>query len=98
MNVVAKFKTDHCNPLIYRAAYAYRKTKFHHIFDKIKGMDPAIAQYLEEIGFEKWSRAYFSGNRYDVMTSNYAESFNSKTKEARSWLVASLLEFIRLIG
>ena len=95
MNVVAKFKTDHCHPLIHRAAYAYRKTEFHQSFDQIKATGPAIAQYLQDIGFEKWSRVYFPGNRYDVMTSNYAESFNNKTKEARSWPVASLIEFIR---
>lgn len=29
------------------------------------------------LGFEKWSRAHFTGNRYDVMTTNIAESLNS---------------------
>ena len=44
---------------------------------------------------EMWSSAYFPGNRYNIMMSNYAESFNNKTKEARSFPVATFLEFIR---
>ena len=77
------------------AAYAFRRTEFHKFFDKIKVIDPPIAQYLEGIGFERWSSAYFPGNRYNIMTSNYAESFNNKTKEARSFPFATFLEFIR---
>ena len=58
-------------------------------------MDPAIARYLEEIGFEKWSRPYFPGNRYNVMTSNYVENFNKKIKNARAYPVTTFVEFIR---
>ena len=95
MNVVAKFKTDHTHSEMYNAAYSYRKSKFHKHFENIKQMDPAIARYLEEIGFEKWSHPYFPGNRYNIMTSNYAESFNNKTKTARSFPVTTFVEFIR---
>ncbi|XP_062086059.1 uncharacterized protein LOC133792158 [Humulus lupulus] len=95
MNVVAKFKTDHCHVLMYNAAYAFRKFEFHANFEKIKSKDPAIAQYLEGMGFDKWSRAYFPGNRYNIMTSNYAESFNNKTRDARSFPITTFVEFIR---
>ncbi|XP_062085526.1 uncharacterized protein LOC133791623 [Humulus lupulus] len=95
MNVVAKFKTDHCHVLMYNAAYAFRKFEFHANFEKIKSKDPAIAQYLEGMGFDKWSRAYFPGNRYNIMTSNYAESFNNKTRDARSFSITTFVEFIR---
>ncbi|XP_062100019.1 uncharacterized protein LOC133805889 [Humulus lupulus] len=95
MNVVAKFKTDHCHVLMYNAAYAFRKFEFHANFEKIKSKDPAIAQFLEGMGFDKWSRAYFPGNRYNIMTSNYAESFNNKTRDARSFPITTFVEFIR---
>ena len=62
MNVIAKFKTDHCHKEMYNAAYAFRKSKFHRFFNNIKQMDPAIAQYLEGIGFDKWTHAYFPEN------------------------------------
>ncbi|XP_062109640.1 uncharacterized protein LOC133821212 [Humulus lupulus] len=48
MNVVAKFKTDHCHVLM-----------------------------------------------YNIMTSNYAESFNNKTRDARSFPITTFVEFIR---
>ncbi|XP_062114620.1 uncharacterized protein LOC133825730 [Humulus lupulus] len=95
MNVVAKFKTGHCHVLMYNAAYAFRKSEFHANFEKIKSKDPAIAQYLEGMDFDKWSRAYFPGNRYNKMTSNYAESFNNKTWDARSFPITTFVEFIR---
>ncbi|KAM6560405.1 uncharacterized protein LOC115720818 [Cannabis sativa] len=43
-------------------------------------MDPTIATYVEEIGFEKWARPYCPGDRYNIMTSNVAESFNKASK------------------
>ncbi|XP_062118315.1 uncharacterized protein LOC133831929 [Humulus lupulus] len=48
MNVVAKFKTDHCHVLM-----------------------------------------------YNIMTSNYAESFNNKTRDARSFSITTFVKFIR---
>ncbi|XP_062080006.1 uncharacterized protein LOC133784744 [Humulus lupulus] len=63
MNVIVKFQTDHCHVLMYNATYAFRKSEFHANFEKIKSKDPAIAQYLEGMGFDKWSCAYFPRNR-----------------------------------
>ncbi|XP_047324207.1 uncharacterized protein LOC124927775 [Impatiens glandulifera] len=45
--------------------------------------DPRIAVYLEDIGMERWSLAFFPGKRYNEMTRNYAKSFNSQSREAR---------------
>ncbi|KAF3621848.1 hypothetical protein FXO38_31633 [Capsicum annuum] len=39
---------------------------------------PEATHVLENVlGFEKWNRAHFLGNRYGVMTTNIAESLNS---------------------
>ncbi|XP_062075352.1 uncharacterized protein LOC133779401 [Humulus lupulus] len=57
-------------------------------------MDPPIASYLEGIGFDKWSRPLFPGKRYNIMTGKYVESFNNKTKDARTFPVTIFLEFI----
>ncbi|XP_062113752.1 uncharacterized protein LOC133824792 [Humulus lupulus] len=72
-----------------------RKSEFHAHFEKIKSKDLVIAQYLEGMSFDKWSRAYFLRNRYNIMTSNYAESFNIKTRVARSFPITTFVEFIR---
>ncbi|XP_013745523.2 uncharacterized protein LOC106448146 [Brassica napus] len=57
-------------------------------------MNASCAEYLEGIGFEHWARVHFSGKRYDVMTSNIAESWNSVLREAREYPILALVEFI----
>ncbi|KAG5594736.1 hypothetical protein H5410_035968 [Solanum commersonii] len=44
---------------------------------RFKDLVPKAAETLERIGFHTWSRAFCSGNRYNIMTSNIAESVNS---------------------
>ena len=95
MNIKHKCKIDHCDSEFDLAAYAYCVSEFQPHFEKIKVKDPCIATYLEEIGMEKWSRAFFLCNRYNVMTSNYAESFNSKSRDARKFLIITFAEFLR---
>ncbi|XP_060964912.1 uncharacterized protein LOC115710729 [Cannabis sativa] len=95
MNVVHKFKTDVCNQQIWLAAYAWNKTKFDRHFEVLKQMDTAIATYVEQIGFEKWACPYCPGDRYNIMTSNAAESFNKVTEEFRKYPVTILVDFIR---
>ncbi|KAM6543651.1 hypothetical protein CsatB_008098 [Cannabis sativa] len=95
MNVVHKFKTDVCNKQIWLAAYAWNKTECDRHFEVLKQMDPAIATYVEQIGFEKWARPYCPGDRYNIMTSNAAESFNKVTEEFRKYPVTILVDFIR---
>ncbi|KAM6553975.1 hypothetical protein CsatB_014737 [Cannabis sativa] len=58
-------------------------------------MDPAIATYVEQIGFEKWARPYCLGDRYNIMTSNAAESFNKVTEEFKKYPVTISVDFIR---
>ncbi|XP_015163986.1 uncharacterized protein [Solanum tuberosum] len=70
----------HCGDyryLYYNAAKAYSLEEFNIHFIEFKNKCPAAAIVLEyDINFEKWSRAHFPGNRYDVMTTNIAESLN----------------------
>ena len=95
MNINYKFKTDYCDSEFDLAAYAYHVCEFHFHFEKIKLKDLRIATYLEEIGKEKWSHAYCPEIYYNVMTSNYAESFNSKSRDARKFSVAIFVDFLR---
>ncbi|KAL5552088.1 hypothetical protein UlMin_002264 [Ulmus minor] len=57
---------------------------------------PSVARYLKEIvGFELWARAHFPSKRYNIMTSNIAESLNSMFKKAREFPVVALLYAIQ---
>ncbi|KAG5598622.1 hypothetical protein H5410_029992 [Solanum commersonii] len=61
-----------------KVKYAYSLEEFDNHFVEFKNKCPAATIVLEhDIGFEKWGRAYFPGNRYDVMTTNIAESLNA---------------------
>ncbi|XP_062112586.1 uncharacterized protein LOC133823751 [Humulus lupulus] len=95
MNVAHKFKTDVCNTQIWLAAYAWSKTECDRHFEVLKRMDPPIATYVEQIGLEKWARPYCPGDRYNIMTSNAAESFNNVTEEFRKYPITTLVEFTR---
>lgn len=95
MNIMSKFKTDKCHAEFELASRAYRLSEFHRHFDKIGIKDSRIAAYLEEIGVERCSRAFFPGTRYNILTSNYAESFNSQSREARKYPITTLADYLR---
>ncbi|KAH0672733.1 hypothetical protein KY284_023820 [Solanum tuberosum] len=88
----------HCGDylyLYYNAANAYSLEEFDNHFVELKNKCPAAAVVLEhDIGFEKWSRAHFPGNRYDVMTTNIAESLNDMLIDEREYPVASIFNLI----
>lgn len=78
-----------------KAARSFRLQDFYATFNEIKGIDHKCAEYLLEIGLDHWARAHFQGKRYNVMTSNLAESWNGVLREARELPVIRLVEFIR---
>ncbi|XP_059315712.1 uncharacterized protein LOC132066415 [Lycium ferocissimum] len=78
----------------YDAAKAYQKDEFNDHFQKIKDLDMSVAKYLEDVGFHRWSRAHFPGNRYDVMTTNIAESINSMFLAKRELPITALFNSI----
>ena len=52
-----------------------------------------FSSYL--LGFTHWTRAHFSGVRYNIMDSNIAESWNAVLKEAREFPLISMFEYIQ---
>ncbi|XP_015078426.1 uncharacterized protein LOC107022285 [Solanum pennellii] len=74
---------------------AYSLEEFDDHFVEFKNKCPAAAIVLEhDICFEKWSRAYFLGNRYDMMTTNIAESLNAMLINEREYPVTSIFNSI----
>ncbi|CAE5962882.1 unnamed protein product [Arabidopsis arenosa] len=65
----------------------------YHLGNNIK---QNLAAYLEEADLRKWARCFAPSHRYNIMTTNIAESLNSVLKEPRELPVLSLLETIRL--
>ncbi|KAH0633635.1 hypothetical protein KY284_036421 [Solanum tuberosum] len=75
--------------------HAHHGYCLRHLSENLRNKCITAAIVLEhDIGFEKWSRAHFPGNRYDVMTTNIAESLNVKLIDEREYLVASIFNSI----
>ncbi|XP_047253673.1 uncharacterized protein LOC124887804 [Capsicum annuum] len=73
-------------------AKAYELNDFDELMCKVGKIDNRVKVYLENIGFEKWSRVYAPINRGRMMTSNIAECINSRLVEARELPILEFLE------
>ncbi|XP_057769762.1 uncharacterized protein LOC130989711 [Salvia miltiorrhiza] len=84
--------------VFYEAAYSYRHEVFEKIFSLLHDASPDGAhRRLSQIGPERWARSKCPVQRYGFMTSNAAESFNSRLWWARRLPVCSLLESFRTL-
>ncbi|GMN70233.1 hypothetical protein TIFTF001_039278 [Ficus carica] len=79
------------------ASRSYLLSEFHRHLESIRGLNPDMHRYLVETDPTKWSRAYFNGRRYAIMTTNIAESFNNMDRKARLMPVGFLVEWLRAL-
>ncbi|XP_062113898.1 uncharacterized protein LOC133824895 [Humulus lupulus] len=95
-NLKTKFKScgKEIVPTFIAAARSYIKDDFEYYMKQLDNIDVGIRPYLAEIGHEKWSRAFFTGGRYSIMTANIAESMNIVDGSAREMPVATLVEWL----
>ncbi|XP_060190840.1 uncharacterized protein LOC132620160 [Lycium barbarum] len=78
----------------YKAAKSYNIDEFNDRFNQIRDTVPGAAEHLERVGFHRWSRVFFPGNRYNLMTSNIAESLNSMFNVEREFPIIALFDVI----
>ncbi|XP_069144333.1 uncharacterized protein [Solanum lycopersicum] len=71
---------------------AYRKEDFDKLMAKVVKVDHRVKDYLEDAGYEKWSRVHSTTNRGRMMTSNIVECINGclidallKHKNVTNW-------------
>ncbi|XP_057779840.1 uncharacterized protein LOC130998443 [Salvia miltiorrhiza] len=85
--------------LYQKAAYAYREREFDAAMASLKALKEEGGAYskLMQVGPEKWSRCKCPVPRYSFLTSNIAESFNSRLLWARRLPICSMVEAIRHI-
>ncbi|RVX00532.1 hypothetical protein CK203_036969 [Vitis vinifera] len=97
-NFMTRFKDKILKNLMCRAALATKIEKFNKHMNTIGRINAAAQQWLEAIPFEKWALSHDGGRRYDIMTTNMSEVFNSVLKGARSLPVTALVQltFFRL--
>lgn len=94
-NILVRFKDREAFGLVKKAANAYRLVDFQTIFDQIQSLHPELHSYLQRADVRLWTRVHFPGDRYNLLTSNIAESMNNVLSQARSLPIVQLLEVVR---
>ncbi|XP_049386776.1 uncharacterized protein LOC125851024 [Solanum stenotomum] len=77
-------------------AKAYIKEDFDKLMAKVVKVDHRVKDYLEDTGYEKWSRVHSIVNKGRMMTSNIAECINGCLVDARRLTILEILEEARL--
>ncbi|GJU40437.1 retrotransposon protein, putative, ty1-copia subclass [Tanacetum coccineum] len=79
----------------WKTCKAYLVSDFEKSITDIREVRLEAYRKIEDVGFEKWSRAYCLANRYNYMTSDCAESINSLTKIVRKVPIMMLMNYYR---
>ena len=94
-NIRRRYKKFVLIRIYQKAIKAYYVEDFSIYFGKIRQTYPKVASYLEkDVTLKKKSRAHFSGNRYEDMTSNIVEIMNGMMQKTRMYLITTMIDFI----
>ncbi|CAF1953050.1 unnamed protein product, partial [Brassica napus] len=81
--------------MVASAGEAFKVSEFEKLYELIQLTDWRCWDYLEKIDRKLWTRSHFEGKRYNMMTSNIAESLNHARLPGRDSPIVALMEFIR---
>ncbi|XP_010556040.1 PREDICTED: uncharacterized protein LOC104825417 [Tarenaya hassleriana] len=78
----------------FKCAEAYTLHEFEEQFTDLKNRYPKVAEYMqkEDLDPEKWARTKFKRERYNLLTTNGAESINTVLKKAKRFPVLGVLD------
>ncbi|CAN6869699.1 unnamed protein product [Brassica oleracea] len=94
-NVAEKYKGLQQKDMVGNTGEAFKVSEFEKLYELIKLTYWRCWDYLEKIDRKLWTRSHFEGKRYNMMTSNIAESLNHALLPARDSPIVALMEFIR---
>ncbi|TXG61431.1 hypothetical protein EZV62_012794 [Acer yangbiense] len=78
-----------------RAARMYRESQFLQRMEQLKNINPEAAQYVTDVGIERWARAYSPRKRYKLMSTNIAEAMNNAIKECKELPITGVIDYIK---
>jgi len=96
-NILGRYKGKDVFRLVMKATRCFRMSDFDMIFEEIEALNPDLHGYLERADVRLWTRVYFPGERYNLMTTNIAESMNRALSHARGLNIVRILESIRVM-
>ncbi|KAH9648747.1 SWIM-type domain-containing protein [Citrus sinensis] len=93
---MSKALWDEFEPVFINAAKAYGHKEFKRQLEGLWMIHSGAADYLENnVGTCNWARSQFEGRRYNILTTNIAESVNSFMREPRKFHVTHLVDHFR---
>ncbi|KAK3199041.1 hypothetical protein Dsin_022456 [Dipteronia sinensis] len=78
-----------------KAVNVYRVNKFTRCMEQFANINSEAAMYVTGVGFERWARAYSPRKRYNIMSSNIAESMNNAIKYCQELPITGVIDYIR---
>ncbi|KAL5545366.1 hypothetical protein UlMin_009150 [Ulmus minor] len=94
-NIKNKFRGISVDMLYYWCEKAYRLCEFACLMNALTLVQPRLGPYLQEVGYERWSRAYSEGHRYNIMMTKISECINAILVKERELPVTALAEEMR---
>ncbi|KAH9724844.1 ADP-ribosyl cyclase/cyclic ADP-ribose hydrolase [Citrus sinensis] len=95
---MSKALWDEFEPTFINAAKAYGHEEFKRQLEGLWMIHSGAADYLENnVGMCNWARSQFQGRRYNILTTNIAESVNAFMREPRKFPVTHLVDHFRKI-
>ncbi|XP_010513253.1 PREDICTED: uncharacterized protein LOC104789219 [Camelina sativa] len=94
-NVRAKFHGEGLSNLVGKAARAFNVGDFDESYNEIALRNKKCAAYLDAIPREHWTQAFCEAKRYNIMSSNIAESLNGVLGKILELPIVSMVESIR---
>lgn len=80
---------------LYAAAYAPTPEGFQRVIENIKSISPEAYNWVQQNEPAHWANAFFRGNRYNHMTSNFGELFYSWASDADELPITQMVDAIR---
>ncbi|XP_061363229.1 uncharacterized protein LOC133306869 [Gastrolobium bilobum] len=100
-NFNQKFRNEDLKRMLKNLGYTPAMVDFERNLASFRESSPQIAEWIDAIPKEKWSRAYdIEGRRYGHMTTNLAESVNRVLKGPRNMPITALVKhtYSRLVA
>ena len=72
-NLNARYSSKGLARMVTTTTTAHRMCDYKNYCDKIRAANSDCTIYLGKIGTTHWTRTYFKGERYNIMTSNIVE-------------------------
>ncbi|GAV84389.1 hypothetical protein CFOL_v3_27833 [Cephalotus follicularis] len=91
-NFNTTFKNKELKTMVYSMAIATQQIQFDKLWEKIKGVEEVhVAEWLNNISHDRWTLLDDQRRRWEHMTKNMVEIFNSVLKGARGLPITALV-------